>query len=120
MEMDPTPKVIAHLRSQQLLPEKVIDESKDIDRGKTTTIVHSGMDICEEDAEFRRKKVWFAMRVIFLQMLRGSATPEFKRFFVEFVLVDALMALRCVTKTWKGVVEDVIGEGVGSGAMGRI
>ncbi|GMH51281.1 hypothetical protein TrLO_g8361 [Triparma laevis f. longispina] len=44
-------------------------------------------------------------------------TPEFRRHFVEFVPVDALMALRLATKAWKAMVEEVIDEGVVSGAM---
>ncbi|GMI08516.1 hypothetical protein TrLO_g15967 [Triparma laevis f. longispina] len=37
--------------------------------------------------------------------------------FVEFVPVDALMALKSATKAWKAVVEEVIDEGVASHTM---
>ena len=43
--------------------------------------------------------------------------PEFRRHFVEFVHVQTLMALRFTTKAWKAVAEEVIDEGVASGAM---
>ncbi|GMH89673.1 hypothetical protein TL16_g11528 [Triparma laevis f. inornata] len=44
-------------------------------------------------------------------------TPEFRENFVEFVPVDALMALRLATKAWKVVAEEVIDEGVESGEL---
>ncbi|GMI16749.1 hypothetical protein TrLO_g3672 [Triparma laevis f. longispina] len=44
-------------------------------------------------------------------------TPEFRRHFVEFVPVDALMALRVVTKGWNAAVDALIDEGVESGEM---
>ncbi|GMH50185.1 hypothetical protein TrLO_g9428 [Triparma laevis f. longispina] len=44
-------------------------------------------------------------------------TPEFRMHLVDFVSVDALIALRLATKAWKAVVEEVITEGVASGAL---
>ncbi|GMH74112.1 hypothetical protein TrLO_g4787 [Triparma laevis f. longispina] len=44
-------------------------------------------------------------------------TPEFRRHFVYFVPVDALMALRLAMKAWKVVAEEVIDEGVESSTM---
>ena len=44
-------------------------------------------------------------------------TPEFRRHFVDFVPVDALMALRLATKGWNAAVDALIDEGVASGAM---
>ena len=44
-------------------------------------------------------------------------TPEFRRHFVEFVPVDALMALRLATKGWNAAVDALIDEGLISGAM---
>ena len=44
-------------------------------------------------------------------------TPEFKRHFIDFVPVDALMSLRLATKAWRVVAEAFIDENVESGAM---
>ncbi|GMH64264.1 hypothetical protein TrLO_g14595 [Triparma laevis f. longispina] len=44
-------------------------------------------------------------------------TPEFKRNFLEFVPVDALMALRLATKAWKAAADAFIDEGVESSAI---
>ncbi|GMH71655.1 hypothetical protein TL16_g05711 [Triparma laevis f. inornata] len=44
-------------------------------------------------------------------------TPEFRRHFVDFVPVDALMALRLATKGWNAAVDALIDEGVESGTM---
>ncbi|GMI05828.1 hypothetical protein TrLO_g361 [Triparma laevis f. longispina] len=41
-------------------------------------------------------------------------TPGLKRHFVEFVHVQTLITLRCTTKAWKAVAEEVIDEGVRS------
>ncbi|GMI05435.1 hypothetical protein TrLO_g3075 [Triparma laevis f. longispina] len=44
-------------------------------------------------------------------------TPEFGRYFVEFVHVQILMTLRSTTKGWKAAAEEVIDEGVRSGEL---
>ncbi|GMH59864.1 hypothetical protein TL16_g02917 [Triparma laevis f. inornata] len=44
-------------------------------------------------------------------------TPEFRRYFVEFVHVQTLIALRFATKAWKVVAEKVIDEGVRRGEL---
>ncbi|GMH76192.1 hypothetical protein TrLO_g4025, partial [Triparma laevis f. longispina] len=44
-------------------------------------------------------------------------TPEFRRHFVEFVPVDALMALRLATKGWNAAADALIDEGVRSGEL---
>ncbi|GMI17339.1 hypothetical protein TrLO_g12477 [Triparma laevis f. longispina] len=44
-------------------------------------------------------------------------TPEFRRNFVEFVPVDALMALRLATKGWNAAADALIEEGVRSGEL---
>ena len=44
-------------------------------------------------------------------------THEFKKHFVDFVPVDALMALMFATKGWNAAAEEVINEGVESGEI---
>ncbi|GMI01302.1 hypothetical protein TrLO_g1116 [Triparma laevis f. longispina] len=44
-------------------------------------------------------------------------TPEFKRHFVDFVPVDALMALKLATKGRKATADALIDEGVRSGEL---
>ncbi|GMH59233.1 hypothetical protein TrLO_g15041 [Triparma laevis f. longispina] len=44
-------------------------------------------------------------------------TKNFRRLFVRFVPDNTLMALRAATKAWKAVVEEVIDDGVASGAI---
>ena len=44
-------------------------------------------------------------------------TAEFRGHFVDFVHMQTFMALGGVTKAWKVVAEEVIDEGVGSGAI---
>ncbi|GMH94983.1 hypothetical protein TL16_g13050 [Triparma laevis f. inornata] len=44
-------------------------------------------------------------------------TPEFRRHFVDFVPVDALMALRSVTKGWNDAADALIDEGVESSEL---
>ena len=44
-------------------------------------------------------------------------TPEFRRHFVGFVPVDALMALRLATKGWNAAADALIDEGVRSGEL---
>ena len=44
-------------------------------------------------------------------------TPELRRYFVEFVPVDALMALRLATKGWNAAADALIDEGVRSGEL---
>ncbi|GMH77407.1 hypothetical protein TL16_g07396 [Triparma laevis f. inornata] len=44
-------------------------------------------------------------------------TPEFRRYFVEFVMGDTLMNLRLATKGWKAAADAFIDEGVKSSAM---
>ena len=41
-------------------------------------------------------------------------TPEFRRYFVEFVHVQTLMALRVATKGWNVAADTLIDEGVRS------
>jgi len=44
-------------------------------------------------------------------------TPEFRIHFVEFVSVDALMALRFETKGWNAAADALMDEGVRSGEI---
>ncbi|GMH77504.1 hypothetical protein TL16_g07431 [Triparma laevis f. inornata] len=44
-------------------------------------------------------------------------TPEFKRYFVEFIHVETLMALRLATKVWTAAADALIDEGVRSGEL---
>ena len=44
-------------------------------------------------------------------------TNDFRRLIVPFIPDDALMAMRVVSKPWLAVAEEVIDEGVESGAM---
>ncbi|GMI17278.1 hypothetical protein TrLO_g13420 [Triparma laevis f. longispina] len=44
-------------------------------------------------------------------------TPEFRRYFIEFVRVQTLMALRLETKGWNAVADTLIDEGVRSGEL---
>ena len=44
-------------------------------------------------------------------------TPEFKRYFVEFVHVETLMALRLATKGWNAAADALIDQGVRSGEL---
>ena len=42
------------------------------------------------------------------------STNDFRRLLVPFIPDDTLMALRCATKAWQVIVEEVIDEGVAS------
>ncbi|GMH82554.1 hypothetical protein TL16_g09298 [Triparma laevis f. inornata] len=44
-------------------------------------------------------------------------TDDFRRLLIQFLLDDALMTMRLVSKPWLAVAEDVIDDGVASGAM---
>ena len=44
-------------------------------------------------------------------------TPDFRRHFINFVFVDTLMSLRCLSKSWNTVVDSTISLKVKSGSI---
>ena len=82
---------------------------------------------CTSVQNLQLLRIGLLLRLFFLLPSRFSAapvvidefmhTPEFRKHFVEFVPVDAMLVLGLATKVWKLLAEEVIDEGVKSGEL---